>query len=108
MSASETAKARIWVGDRSLEPPPLAPGERLIAVTELSELLVISEAAQRAAAEAVREAEAAFASLVHASDASISAFFDLFAQTSSPRSSAPMSPTSSRLEPAVVRRGDCN
>ncbi len=79
MSAPETANDRIWVGDRILELPRLAVGERLLPVAELSELLVVSEAAQRAAAEAVRRAEAGVAELANADDANISAFFGFFA-----------------------------
>ena len=79
MSGQENVKDRIWVGDRILEVPALAPGERLVPVAELSELLVISPAAQQAAAEAVQRAEQAFVRLGSASDASISAFFGYFA-----------------------------
>ena len=56
MSGPQNLKDRIWVGDRILEVPALAPGERLVPVAELSELLVISQAAQQAAAEAVERA----------------------------------------------------
>lgn len=79
MSGSQQLQDRIWVGDRILEVPALAPGERLVPVAELSELLVISQAAQQAAAEAVQRAEQAFVQLASASDASISAFFGYFA-----------------------------
>jgi hypothetical protein len=73
MSGPQNLKDRIWVGDRILEVPALAPGERLVPVAELSELLVISPAAQQAAAEAVERAAQAFVQLGSASDASISA-----------------------------------
>jgi glutamate-5-semialdehyde dehydrogenase len=67
------------VGDKVAQLPRLEPGQKLLPVTELSELLVLSEAAQHAARDAVARANASLEPLRRASDASISQFFDLFA-----------------------------
>lgn len=73
------SKARILVGERLFDLPELAPGERAIAVSELSELLVVSASAQAAVAEAVARAEGAFQALSAVSDDAISRFFSAFA-----------------------------
>jgi len=71
---------RVLVGDKTIELPQLAPGERLLPVGELSELLVISPAAQHAASSAVAAAQTALEPLRRASDTAIRAFFDDFAR----------------------------
>jgi len=70
---------QILVGNRLLELPAIGPGERIVPVNELSELVVISEAAQQAASSAVARAEAALAELAAVSDDAVSAFFTAFA-----------------------------
>lgn len=70
---------QVLVGEKVVEMPRLEPGQKLLPVTELSELLVLSEAAQQAARDAVAQANSSLAGLRAASDASISAFFETFA-----------------------------
>lgn len=71
---------RVLVGDKVVQLPRLEPGQKLLPVTELSELLVLSEAAQRAAHDAVSRANASLSQLRRVSDASISQFFEAFAE----------------------------
>lgn len=82
VSASESAQAgplKVLVGERLLEAPALSPGDRLIAVSELSELLVVSASALALVREAVDQAEAAFRALEQVSDQAIARFLELFA-----------------------------
>jgi glutamate-5-semialdehyde dehydrogenase len=59
--------------------PELQPGDRVVALSELAELVVISKAAAEAADEAVARANAALAALGNVSDAAINRFFEEFA-----------------------------
>lgn len=69
----------VLVGDKVVELPRLEPGQKLLPVSELSELLVISEAAQQAARAAVAQASSALEPLRRAGDQDMSAFFTAFA-----------------------------
>jgi glutamate-5-semialdehyde dehydrogenase len=94
------------VGDKLIELPEPEPGQKLLAVTELSELLVISEAAQRAAREAVSRASAALEGLRQARDTSISAFFDNFAdQLEKPQSFEPIAAANAKDVESAHGRG---
>lgn len=68
------------VGEKVVDLPELEPGQKLVPVTELSELLVVSAAAQQAARDAVARANDALEPLRRASDHSISKFFVAFAE----------------------------
>ncbi|MDF3066242.1 MAG: glutamate-5-semialdehyde dehydrogenase [Polyangiaceae bacterium] len=74
-----SGQTHVLVGDKVALLPQLEPGQRLLPVTELSELLVLSEAAQKAAREAVARANASLQPLRRVSDAAISQFFESFA-----------------------------
>ncbi len=63
-----------------VELPKLAPGDRVVALGELGELIVISKAAADAAAGAVTRASEALSALASASDAQINDFFEAFAR----------------------------
>jgi glutamate-5-semialdehyde dehydrogenase len=94
------------VGDKIVELPPSEPGQKLLGVTELSELLVISESAQRAAREAVSRAGSALEGLRRASDASISAFFEAFAdRLEDPQSFEPIAAANARDVESAQARG---
>jgi glutamate-5-semialdehyde dehydrogenase len=80
VTESQHASAKVLVGDRLLDPPALAPGDRMIVVSELGELLVISRAADELVTEAVVRAEAAAKALERASDEAIGRFFQNFAE----------------------------
>ena len=71
--------SQIWIGNRVVPMPEVRPGDRIIGVASLGELLVISAEAQAEAEAAVREAQAAFAELSRASSAQIDQFFGAFA-----------------------------
>jgi glutamate-5-semialdehyde dehydrogenase len=60
--------------------PALAPGDRVLAVGRTQQLVVLSAAAQAAAADAVRRAEAAVAELAACTPAQVDAFFLGFAR----------------------------
>ena len=70
---------QILLGDRLVELPKLAPGDRVVPLSEFGELIVISKAAADAAAQAVARANEAFRALASVSDAAIDAFFEGFA-----------------------------
>lgn len=74
-----SGQKHVLVGDKVALLPELEPGQKLLPVTELSELLVLSEAAQQAARHAVERANASLEPLRRATDASISRFFESFA-----------------------------
>lgn len=94
------------VGDKIVELPRAEPGQKLLAVTELSEVLVISEAAQRAASQAVAQANAALEGLRRASDASISAFFEAFAERlENPASFEPIAAANAKDVASAQARG---
>lgn len=78
-AASLGPRAQILVGDRLLELPELQPGERLVPLAELGQLLVISKPAAEAAARAVAAASAAFGALAQVSESAINRFFEEFA-----------------------------
>lgn len=75
-----SGQTHVLVGDKVAVLPQLEPGQKLLPVTELSELLVLSPAAQLAAREAVARGNDALEPLRRASDASISQFFQAFAE----------------------------
>ena len=77
--ASTPPDTRILLGDRVVALPKLEPGDRVVPLAELSELVVISQTAADAAAEAVARASAALAALAEVSDAAIDHFFQTFA-----------------------------
>lgn len=62
-----------------VELPKLAPGDRVVPLSEFGELIVISKAAADAAAQAVARANDAFRKLASVNDAAIAAFFTGFA-----------------------------
>jgi glutamate-5-semialdehyde dehydrogenase len=74
-----SGELHVLVGDKVAQLPRLEPGQKLLPVTELSELLVLSEASQQAARDAVARANASLEALRRVSDASISQFFETFA-----------------------------
>lgn len=74
-----SGQKHVLVGDKVAVLPELEPGQKLLAVTELSELLVLSQAAQQAAHDAVARGNAALEPLRRATDAAISQFFTAFA-----------------------------
>jgi glutamate-5-semialdehyde dehydrogenase len=76
---SNAPRAQILLGDRLVELPELESGDRVVALSELGELVVISKAAAEAAAEAVARANAALSALGNVSDAAITRFFEEFA-----------------------------
>jgi glutamate-5-semialdehyde dehydrogenase len=67
------------LGDRLVELPEMQPGDRVVALAELGELVIISKAAADAAAQAVVRAGAALSALAEVSDAAINRFFEEFA-----------------------------
>jgi len=69
----------ILLGDRVVELPELAPGDRVVPLSEFGELIVISKAAAEAAARAVARASEALTALANVSDAAITQFFEAFA-----------------------------
>lgn len=71
---------RVLVGDQLVDLPALGANDRVVAVGELSELIVISGAARACAAQAVARASAAVKELASVSDAAIGLFFTTFAQ----------------------------
>jgi glutamate-5-semialdehyde dehydrogenase len=75
----EAVKQSYVVGEKLIEAPPLAPGDRAIAIPELGELIVVPKAAADVAHDAVLAAASAFKALGRASDAAIRAFFLEFA-----------------------------
>jgi glutamate-5-semialdehyde dehydrogenase len=79
--SSEPLKSgdRVLVGETWVELPELRPGDRVVAVPELSEVVVISEAARTAAHDAVSRAGAAVRELARVPDDAIGAFFTGFA-----------------------------
>lgn len=70
----------VLVGDKLVEAPALAPGDRAIPIPELGELVVVPKAAVDVARDAVSRASAAFTALGRASDAAVRAFFVEFAE----------------------------
>src|SRR5450432_2348247 len=78
-SALTAPRVQILVGDKLLEYPELQAGDRLVALAELGELVVISKAAAEAAQLAVGRASAALAPLSAVSDDAIQRFFQEFA-----------------------------
>lgn len=70
----------VIVGDAAVPMPELAPGDTVIPVGRVGRLLVVDEAARRAAEEAVADAHAAFTVVRDASPDVISAFFRSFAE----------------------------
>ncbi|HTP29239.1 MAG TPA: aldehyde dehydrogenase family protein [Anaeromyxobacteraceae bacterium] len=75
-----TVGTPVLVGDKLVPMPVLGPGDRLVAVPRAGALLVIGSAALAAAAEAVGEAERAFAKLADSPAESIDRFFTGFAE----------------------------
>ena len=75
-----SAGTPVLVGTRVLPMPSLRPGDRVLAVGRVESLVVISAEAQVAAADAVREAEAALGELAACRPAQIDAFFMGFAE----------------------------
>jgi glutamate-5-semialdehyde dehydrogenase len=67
------------LGDRLVELPELAPGERVVSLAEFGELIVISKSASDAARDAVLRASEALADLAAVSDAALNQFFTEFA-----------------------------
>ena len=69
----------VLVGEKLLPMPALSPGDRVVPLAELGELVVISKAAADAAQQAVAQASAALSELAEASDTAILKFFEGFA-----------------------------
>jgi glutamate-5-semialdehyde dehydrogenase len=76
---SSAESIQVLVGERLVPLPQLEPGDRVVPLAELGELIVISRGAARAASEAVARASAAVAQLAGVSDAAIVRFFEEFA-----------------------------
>lgn len=70
----------VLVGDKLVPMPELGPGDRAVAVPRTGALLVLRAAAVAAAADAVGEAERAFAELAHAPPERVDRFFTGFAE----------------------------
>jgi glutamate-5-semialdehyde dehydrogenase len=77
--SSHVSRPQILVGEKLVELPELAPGDRAIGIGALSELVVISAGARRVVSEAVATAQRAFVQLSKADDAAITTFFHEFA-----------------------------
>ena len=77
--ASAALDVHLLLGDRLVPMPKLAAGDRVVALAEFGELVLISKAAADAARQAVERASAAIAELSRVSDESISSFFAGFA-----------------------------
>jgi glutamate-5-semialdehyde dehydrogenase len=67
------------LGDRLVELPELAPGERVVPLAEFGELIVISKSAAEAARDAVLRAGEALTELADVSEAALNQFFAEFA-----------------------------
>ena len=76
---TSAGSVQVLVGERLLPMPRLEPGDRVVPLAELGELLVISRAAAEAAGQAVARASAALAALSEVSDQAIARFFEEFA-----------------------------
>jgi glutamate-5-semialdehyde dehydrogenase len=76
---SSADSIQVLVGERLVPLPQLEPGDRMVPLAELGELIVISRGAASAASEAVARANAAVAQLAEVSDAAIVRFFEEFA-----------------------------
>ncbi|HEY3667242.1 MAG TPA: aldehyde dehydrogenase family protein [Polyangiaceae bacterium] len=77
MSSAESIQ--VLVGERLVPLPQLEPGDRIVPLAELGELIVISKAAAEAARQAVARASLALAELGRVSDDAIARFFREFA-----------------------------
>ena len=76
---SSTGSVQVLVGERLVPMPELEPGDRMVALAELGELLVISKTAADAARQAVARASEALTALAEVSDGAITHFFEEFA-----------------------------
>lgn len=69
----------VVVGDWVVPMPETVAGDRVVAVARTGDLLVVGEAARRAATAAVDDAHAAFAAMTTTEPGRVDAFFDGFA-----------------------------
>jgi glutamate-5-semialdehyde dehydrogenase len=70
----------VVVGDRVVEMPELAPGDRIVAVHATGDLLVVPAAEVEIVRGAVERAHASFVDMAHVTDEQISHFFAAFAE----------------------------
>lgn len=69
----------VVVGDWVVPMPETLPGDSVVAVARTGDLLVVGEAARRAATAAVADAHAAFTAMAAVAPAAVDAFFEDFA-----------------------------
>ena len=72
-------RSQVLLGNRLVDLPELQAGDRVVALAELGELVIISKSAAEAAERAVARASSALGALAEVSDAAISRFFEEFA-----------------------------
>lgn len=93
----------VLVGDQLVSVPSLGPGDRAIAIPELSEVVVVPKAAAAIAREAVARAGEAFTALGRVSDAAIRSFFLAFAARLSDPTSVAKIRAANELDVASAR-----
>ena len=76
---SPAGSVQVLVGQTLLPVPKLEPGDRMVPLAELGELIVISKEAAQAARNAVARASEALTALAEVSSAAIARFFEEFA-----------------------------